>query len=52
MEISNIHLLLQQLGKTPFFNKKSPTPVDEALSLAWYLENVFYFRRGQYPVGY
>jgi phosphoenolpyruvate carboxylase len=42
-EISNIHLLLQQLGKTPFFNKKSPTPVDEALSLAWYLENVFYF---------
>lgn len=42
-EISTIHLLLQQLGKTPFFNKKSPTPVDEALSLAWYLENVFYF---------
>lgn len=41
-EISTIHLLLQQLGKTPFFNKKSPTPVDEALSLAWYLENVFY----------
>ncbi|TKC04976.1 phosphoenolpyruvate carboxylase [Pedobacter frigoris] len=42
-DISTIHLLLQQLGKTPFFNKKSPTPVDEALSLAWYLENVFYF---------
>jgi phosphoenolpyruvate carboxylase len=42
-EISTIHLLLQQLGKTPFFNKKSPTPVDEALSLAWYMENVFYF---------
>ncbi len=41
-DISTIHLLLQQLGKTPFFNKKSPTPVDEALSLAWYLENVFY----------
>lgn len=42
-DISNINQLLQQLGKTPFFNKKSPTPVDEALSLAWYLENVFYF---------
>lgn len=42
-DISNIHQLLQQLGKTPFFNKKSPTPVDEALNLAWYLENVFYF---------
>jgi phosphoenolpyruvate carboxylase len=42
-EIGNINQLLQQLGKTPFFNKKSPTPVDEALSLAWYLENVFYF---------
>ncbi len=42
-DITNINQLLQQLGKTPFFNKKSPTPVDEALSLAWYLENVFYF---------
>ena len=41
-DISIINQLLQQLGKTPFFNKKSPTPVDEALSLAWYLENVFY----------
>jgi phosphoenolpyruvate carboxylase len=42
-DIVSIHQLLQQLGKTPFFNKKSPTPVDEALSLSWYLENVFYF---------
>jgi phosphoenolpyruvate carboxylase len=42
-DITTINLLLHQLGKTPFFNKKSPTPVDEALSLAWYLENVFYF---------
>lgn len=41
-DISNIHLLLQQLGKTPFIKKQSPTPVDEAVSLAWYLENVFY----------
>ena len=42
-DINSINQLLQQLGKTPFFNKKSPTPVDEALSLSWYLENVFYF---------
>lgn len=41
-DIPNIHLLLQQLGKTPFINKQQPTPVDEAISLAWYLENVFY----------
>jgi len=41
-DINTINLLLQQLGKTPFFNKKSPTPVDEAVSLIWFLENVFY----------
>lgn len=41
-DINNIHLLLQQLGKTPFLNKTKPTPVDEAVSLAWFLENVFY----------
>lgn len=41
-DIPKIHLLLQQLGKTPFINKQKPTPVDEAISLAWYLENVFY----------
>jgi len=41
-DIPTIHLLLQQLGKTPFINKQSPTPVDEAISLAWFLENVFY----------
>ena len=46
-DITTINELLQQLGKTPFFNKKSPTPVDEALSLAWYLENVFYFAAAQ-----
>lgn len=40
--VSSIHELLQQLGKTPFFNKNKPTPVDEAVSLAWFLENVFY----------
>lgn len=41
-DVNAIHLLLQQLGKTPFFSKKKPTPVGEAASLAWFLENVFY----------
>ena len=41
-DISTIDVLLQQLGKTPFFNKKAPTPVDEAVSLVWFLENTFY----------
>lgn len=41
-DINAINLLLQQLGKTPFFNQKSPTPVDEATSLIWFLENIFY----------
>ncbi|WP_026898698.1 phosphoenolpyruvate carboxylase [Daejeonella oryzae] len=41
-DINAIHLLLKQLGKTPFFNKNKPSPVDEAVSLAWFLENVFY----------
>lgn len=27
---------------TPFFKKEKPTPYDEAVSLIWYLENVFY----------
>lgn len=34
--------LLAQLGKTPFFKHKKPTPYDEAVSLIWYLENIFY----------
>jgi phosphoenolpyruvate carboxylase len=46
-DILSINELLQQLGKTPFFSKKSPSPVDEAFSLAWYLENVFYFAAAQ-----
>jgi len=39
VEIKN---LLSQLGKTPFFKNKKPSPYDEAVSLSWYLENVFY----------
>ncbi|MFL5741688.1 MAG: phosphoenolpyruvate carboxylase [Flavisolibacter sp.] len=37
-----INMYLQQLGKTALFKKQKPTPYDEAVSLIWYLENVFY----------
>ena len=37
-----INDLLAQLGKTPFFKDNKPSPYDEAVSLIWYLENVFY----------
>lgn len=40
--ISTIDLLLQQLGKTPFINDEKPTPYDEALSIIYYLRNVYY----------
>src|SRR5947207_4972235 len=42
-----INIYLQQLGKTPFFKKQKPTPYDEAVSLIWYLENVFYAAGGR-----
>ncbi|NND62443.1 MAG: phosphoenolpyruvate carboxylase [Flavobacteriaceae bacterium] len=41
-QLDQIKLLLAQLGKTPFFKKQKPTPYNEAVSLIWYLENVFY----------
>ncbi len=44
---SQVNTYLQQLGKTPFFKKKKPTPYDEAVSLIWYLENVFYPAAGR-----
>lgn len=52
-----INMYLQQLGKTPFFQKQKPTPYDEAMNLIWYLENVFYpaagritsFLKNQFP---
>lgn len=44
---SLVNIYLQQLGKTPFFNKTKPTPYDEAISLVWYLENVFYAAAGR-----
>src|SRR5260221_9425213 len=44
---AEINLYLQQLGKTPFLKKQKPTPYDEAISLIWYLENVFYHAGGR-----
>lgn len=41
-DLIKIKQLLAQLGKTPFIKKEKPTPFDEAVSLLWYLENVFY----------
>ncbi len=43
----HIYNYLRQLGRTPFFNKQKPTPYDEAVSLIWYLENVFYPASGK-----
>ena len=40
--LSDIEILLQQLGKTKFVKKQKPTPYEEAESLIWYLESVFY----------
>jgi phosphoenolpyruvate carboxylase len=41
-DVADINTFLQQLGRTPFFKKQKPTPFDEATSLVWYLENIFY----------
>ena len=40
--LEHINLLLRQLGKTAFINREKPSPYDEAVSLTWFLENVFY----------
>ena len=45
-DFNTINQYIQQLGLTPFFNKKQPTPTDEALTLMWYLENIFYHSVG------
>ena len=37
-----IHELLLQMGKTRFQNRQKPTPLEEARSLIWYLEHIFY----------
>lgn len=43
----DIKQLLAQLGKTPFIQNEKPNPFDEAVSLIWYLENVFYNTSGE-----
>jgi phosphoenolpyruvate carboxylase len=45
-DFNTINQYIQQLGLTPFFNKKQPSPTDEALTLMWYLENIFYHSVG------
>jgi phosphoenolpyruvate carboxylase len=40
--LQEIYDILLQTGKTPFRKKEKPTPFDEARSLLWFLENVFY----------
>ena len=45
--VGNIDLLLQQLGKTPFINDVKPTPYDEAMSIIYYLRNVYYDAVGE-----
>ncbi len=45
-DFQTINLYIQQLGITPFFNKKQPSPYDEAVNLMWYLENILYHSIG------
>jgi phosphoenolpyruvate carboxylase len=44
---NKIYSYLQQLGRTPFLQHQKPTPYDEAVSLFWYLENIFYPASGK-----
>jgi len=41
-QLENIRQLLMQLGRTTLVNREKPTPYEEALSLGWYMEHVFY----------
>lgn len=41
-DTDGVHKLLLQMGKTRFKNRRKPSPLDEARSLLWYIENVFY----------
>ncbi len=45
-DLVNITKLLAQLGVTPFLKTEKPTPLDEAINLIWYLENIFYHSAG------
>ena len=40
--LSLINDLLLQMGKTRFQNRQRPTPLEEAQSLIWYLQHIFY----------
>ena len=40
--LDEIRSLFLQMGLTRFGNKNKPTPIDEARSLIWYLQSVFY----------
>ena len=46
-DTEDVNSYLKQLGRTAFFRKQKPTPYNEALSLIWYLENVFYKAAGK-----
>ncbi len=41
-DLGRIYEILLQMGATRFRNPRKPTPLDEARSLLWYLEHVFY----------
>jgi len=41
-EVEKVYELLLQMGKTRFRNRRKPSPEEEADSLLWYLEHVFY----------
>ena len=45
-DLVNIKKLLAQLGITPFLKEEKPSPLDEAVNLIWYLENIFYHAAG------
>lgn len=45
--VTDIDMLLQQLGKTPFLNREKPTPLDEAMSIIFYLRYVYYDSIGE-----
>lgn len=45
--VTEIDMLLQQLGKTPFLNREKPKPLDEAMSIIFYLRYVYYDSLGE-----
>lgn len=39
---ADVTVLLRQLGLSAMYRRNKPTPLDEAVALIWYLENIFY----------